>query len=60
MVLNLDNGKDYRLEKVASTRNKILFPINEDTRSNRIKNSLCSSEELYPGKFSGWPGSDFC
>lgn len=54
MVLNLDNEKDYRLEKVASTRNKILFPINEEnnTAFNRIKNSLCSSEELYPGKFA--------
>lgn len=53
MVLDLDSEKDYRLEKVAGTKNKILFPINAENKIilNDIKDSLCSSQGLYPGNF---------
>ncbi len=53
MVLNLDSKKDYRLEEVVTTRNKILFPDNEENNAAcyKIKNSVCSKEELHPGKF---------
>lgn len=53
MVLDLDSEKDYRLEKVAGTKNKILFPINDENKMafNNIKNNLCSTQELHPGKF---------
>lgn len=53
MVLNLDSKKDYRLEKIATAKNKIFFPINDEnnTAFDRVKDSLCSRGELYPGKF---------
>ena len=53
MVLDLNTEKDYRLEKVAGTKDKILFPINDANKAifSKIKNNLCREEELYPGKF---------
>ncbi|MFK7968062.1 MAG: cell division protein ZapE [Rickettsiaceae bacterium] len=53
LVLDLDTKKDYRLEKVADTRNKILFPVNEDNKTtlDKIKNNLCSKQELHSGEF---------
>lgn len=53
LVLNLDTEKDYRLEKVADTKNKILFPVNKKNKKilDQIKNNLCSKQELHPGSF---------
>ena len=44
MVLNLASKKDYRLEKIATAKNKIFFPINDEnnTAFYRVKDSLCS------------------
>lgn len=53
LVLNLDTEKDYRLAKLSDTKNKILFPINEENKASLdvIKDSLCAKQELSSGNF---------
>jgi cell division protein ZapE len=53
LVLDLDSEKDYRLEKVADTKDRILFPINKENKIalDKIKNNLCSKQELHSGNF---------
>lgn len=52
-VLNLDGDKDYRLEKASEHNKKIFFPNGKGTKNilQKIKDNLCSSGELSPGKF---------
>lgn len=53
LILDLNSEKDYRLEKLAATKNKIFFPINDENKIalSKIKDSLCSSQELHSGNF---------
>jgi len=52
-VLDLKGDKDYRLTKALNVKNRIIFPINNETKQiiENFKNQLCEKEQLHPGSF---------
>ncbi len=47
-ILHLDTHKDYRYDSVVAIKDRILFPINEETKNkfSKIKTSLCNEDDL--------------
>ena len=49
-IVHLDTNKDYRYDSVVTIKNRILFPINEETRNkiSKIKIDLCNEDDFIP------------